>query len=44
MLEINNEKMVDSTKRGCFGEQETLIDQVCRNCGNIKNRQDKLAD
>ena len=44
MLESKAEDLVDSTKRGCFGQQETIIEQVCRNCGNIKNRQDKMAD
>ena len=44
MLIKNEEKIVPSTKRGCFGQEETLIEQVCRNCTNIKNRQDKLAE
>jgi single-stranded DNA-specific DHH superfamily exonuclease len=35
---------VPSTKRGCKGQTETRVEQACRNCTNIKNRQTKARD
>lgn len=34
-------KMIPSTKRGCAGQEEKLVDQAIRICTNVKNRQDK---
>ena len=44
MLDKNADKLVPSTKRGCFGQEEKLTEQVCRRAGNIKNHQDKTVD
>ena len=44
MLDKNANKLVPSTKRGCFGQEEKLTEQVCRRAGNIKNHQDKTVD
>ena len=33
-----------STKRGFKGTYETRVEQACRNCTNIKNRQNKARD
>lgn len=35
---------VPSTKRGCKGTMEQLVDQAVRNCTNIKNRQTRSRD
>lgn len=44
MLEFKSYDQVPSTKRGCKGQMETLVQQACRNCNNIKNRQTKSRD
>lgn len=44
MLEYKANKLIPSTKRGCKGEMETVVEQACRNCTNIKNRQTKIRD
>jgi single-stranded-DNA-specific exonuclease len=44
MLENYAYEKVPSTKRGCKGQMETLVEQACRNCTNIKNRQTKARD
>lgn len=44
MLDYRGYELVPSTKRGCKGQQETRIEQACRNCTNIKNRQTKARD
>ena len=44
MLEPNRNKMVPSTKRGHKGEEERLVEQACRVCNNVKNRQTKARD
>ena len=44
MLDFKAYDMVDSTKRGCKGQKERLVDQAIRNCTNIKNRQTKARD
>jgi single-stranded-DNA-specific exonuclease len=36
--------MIPSTKRGFKGMFETVVEQACRNCTNIKNRQNKARD
>ena len=44
MLDFKAFEMVPSTKRGCKGQFETRVEQACRNCTNIKNRQTKTRD
>lgn len=44
MLETLAEDKIPSTKRGAKGEMETRVEQACRNCMNIKNRQTKIRD
>ena len=44
MLDHRGYEQVPSTKRGCKGQLETRVEQACRNCTNIKNRQTKARD
>ena len=44
MLEFKAYENIASTKRGCKGQFETRVEQACRNCANIKNRQTKTRD
>lgn len=44
MLDYRGYEQVPSTKRGCKGQTETRVEQACRNCTNIKNRQTKARD
>jgi single-stranded-DNA-specific exonuclease len=44
MLEHKAYQTIPSTKRGCKGQMETKVEQACRNCTNIKNRQTKERD
>ena len=44
MLDHRGYELIPSTKRGCKGQQETRVEQACRNCTNIKNRQTKARD
>lgn len=44
MLEYKAYDKVPSTKRGCKGQEETKVEQACRNCTNIRNRQNKERD
>lgn len=44
MLEFKAKDLIPSTKRGCKGQFETRVEQACRNCTNVKNRQTKLRD
>lgn len=45
MLEFKGNKKIPSTKRGhVFGEMETIAEQACRVCGNVKNHQTKARD
>ena len=44
MLDFKAYEMIPSTKRGCKGQLETRVEQACRNCTNIKNRQTKARD
>lgn len=44
MLDFKGYTEILSTKRGCKGQYETIVEQACRNCNNIKNRQTKAKD
>ena len=44
MLDYRGYELIPSTKRGCKGQHETRVEQACRNCTNIKNRQTKARD
>lgn len=44
MLEFKAYEMISSTKRGCKGQLESRVEQACRNCTNIKNRQNRARD
>lgn len=44
MLDFKAYELIPSTKRGCKGQKETRVEQACRNCTNIKNRQTKARD
>lgn len=44
LLETKAYKQIPSTKRGCKGQMETVVEQACRLCTNIKNRQTKTRD
>jgi single-stranded DNA-specific DHH superfamily exonuclease len=45
MLDFKAFEMIPSIKRGHKpGEMETRVEQACRNCTNIKNRQTKTRD
>ena len=44
MLDYRGYELIPSTKRGCKGQQETRVEQACRNCTNIKNKQTKARD
>jgi single-stranded-DNA-specific exonuclease len=44
MLEFKAYEQLPSTKRGCHGMFETRVEQACRNCTNIKNRQTRTRD
>ena len=44
MLEWKADDLVPSTKRGCVGQTERLVEQAVRTCNNIKNHQKKLKD
>ena len=44
MLDYRGYEQVPSTKRGCKDQTETRVEQACRNCINIKNRQTKARD
>ena len=44
MLDYRGYEQIPSTKRGCKGQVETRVEQACRNCTNIKNRQTKARD
>lgn len=41
MLEYEAYRLVPSTKRGCSGQEELVVTQAVRVCGNVKNRQEK---
>ena len=44
MLDFKAYQQIPSTKRGFKGTYETVVEQACRNCTNIKNRQNKARD
>ena len=44
MLDHRAYEMIPSTKRGCKGQLEPRVEQACRMCANVKNRQDKGRD
>lgn len=44
MLEHEALERIPSTKRGAKGTLETRVEQACRTCTNVKNRQSKLQD
>jgi len=44
MLDYRGYERIPSTKRGCKGQTETRVEQACRNCINIKNRQTDTRD
>lgn len=44
MLDFHAEDLIPSTKRGAKGSLETKVEQAVRNCGNIRNRQNKDRD
>lgn len=44
MLDFRAYEKIPSTKRGCKGQLESRVEQACRNCTNIKNRQTKARD
>lgn len=44
MLDYQGYELIPSTKRGCKGQAETKVEQACRNCTNIKNRQTNTVD
>lgn len=44
MLKYKAFKMIPSTKRGCKGQEERLVDQAVRMSTNVKNRQTKAQD
>lgn len=44
MLEFKAYEQIPSTKRGCKGQFETRVEQACRNCTNVRNRQTKMRD
>ena len=44
MLEFKAYELIPSTKRGFKGQFETRVEQACRNCTNVKNRQNRARD
>ena len=44
MLKYEAFEMVDSTKRGCKGQMEKLVEQAVRMSTNVKNRQTRVQD
>ncbi len=43
-LEYEAYKEIPSTKRGCKGQFETLVEQATRTAANVRNRQKKIRD
>ena len=44
MLKYEAFEMIESTKRGCKGQLERLVDQAVRMSTNVKNRQTRVQD
>lgn len=42
MLTYEAFQLVPSTKRGCGGQEELLVEQSVRTCANVKNRQERV--
>lgn len=43
-LEWKAYDLIDSTKRGCKGQKETVVEQAVRTCQNVKSRQTRTRD
>lgn len=44
MLEFKAYNLIPSTKRGCKGQEETVLEQSLRTCTNVKNRQTRMEE
>ncbi len=44
MLDFKAYTMIPSTKRGCSGEKEMIVEQAVRVCTNARNNQNKVRD
>lgn len=44
MLKMRAFEIVPSTKRGCKGQEEQIVEQAIRTCTNVKNRQTRAQD
>lgn len=44
MLEYRAYEQIPSTKRGCFGQTESRVEQAYRTANNVRNRQNKARD
>ena len=44
MLPWKANESIPSTKRGCKGQYETVVEQAIRTCTNVKNRQNQIRD
>ena len=44
MLDYRGYEQIPSTKRGCKGQTEMRVEQACRNCTNIKKKQDEAKN
>ena len=44
LLSFKAFEKIPSTKRGCKGQEEMRVEQACRNCTNIKNKQTDAKD
>ena len=44
MLDFRGYEQIPSTKRGSKGQFETRVEQACRTCKNVKNRQTRARD
>ena len=44
MLDYKGYELIPSTKRGCKGQTESRVEQACRNCTNVKNKQTRVRD
>ena len=44
MLDYKAFLLIPSTKRGCSGQTETILEQAVRMCANVKSRQTRMRD
>lgn len=44
MIDYRGYEQIPSTKRGCKGQSEMRVEQACRNCVNIKKKQNEARD